>query len=471
MPDAPRKTLLALAAPLIVSFTIRSLLSSIDVIYAGQLGDSAVAAIGLFFPIEFTFIACWVGTSAALTSYLSKAMGEQHEGQLTQLLAVSRKVVVALSAFFLCVAAGLWFLAPQLPLEADLARDFRVYGTTAMAGIALCAFWSVLPDSLIKAHHDTRSTMIAGLISGVMNLVLNTLFVFGFGWGIFGIGLATGLARLGSLLYALWRARLLEAQRREDWKTADPPRKRYGKRPGYTDAGLLNRPYAALFALGVPSALTYVLMSTEGALVNGVLASFGDAKEAIAAYAIYHRSVMLALMPVIATGVAVLPFVARVVGEGRHGEVREQLGGAFKLALAYVVLIAAPLCYFGSAPLARLLAEGETTQRLAGFAVRYGTPLGALCSVPFILCRPAFEALQRGAPGLVMAFARYVLLAAPLALLGAFAARRLGHEPFFGLIAGLVIGSGLTSIAFMAWLARTLHELSQPRTYPKPGPG
>ena len=42
MADAPRKTLLALAAPLIVSFTIRSLLSSIDVVYAGQLIKNAI---------------------------------------------------------------------------------------------------------------------------------------------------------------------------------------------------------------------------------------------------------------------------------------------------------------------------------------------------------------------------------------------------------------------------------------------
>jgi Na+-driven multidrug efflux pump len=457
----PHKTLLSLAWPLIVSFTIRSLLSSIDMIYAGQLSDSAVAAIGLFFPIEFTFIAFWVGTSAALTSYLSKAMGERHEGQLRQLSGTCARVVIALSLFFLLLAGVLWVAAPHLPFEEDVLRDFRVYGTTAMAGIALCAFWSILPDSLVKAHHDTRSTMIAGLISGVLNVILNTVFMLGFGWGVFGIGLATGLARLGSLLYALHRARVLEAARVEDWAATPPPRKRRGKRAGYTAEGLLNRPLAALLALGVPSALTYVLMSTEGFLVNAVLAGMGDSTAAIAAYAIYHRSVMLALMPIIAVGVAVLPFVARLVAEKRFDEVRAQLRGAFLLGVAYVLLVATPLAFFASEPLATFLSEAESTRRLAVFAIRYGTPLAALSGVPFILSRPAFEALQRGAPGLSMAFLRYVLLSAPLAFGGAAYARAHGEEPFFGLIAGLLVGSAIVGLLFAGWLARTLHTLGR----------
>lgn len=453
------KSLIALAWPLVISFTLRSLLTSIDVVYAGQLSDSAVAAIGLFFPIEFCFIACWVGSSSALTSHLSKAMGEKSEGQIAQLLKTSGGMVAVLSLFFATLGGALWFVAPHLGLEPSVVEDFRVYGTTAMIGIACCAFWSVLPDSLIKAHHDTRSTMVAGLISGVGNVVLNTLFVLGLDWGVFGIGLATGLARLGSLLYALYRARKLEAARRERWKTEPPPRKRYGKKPGFTDAGLYNRPLAALLALGIPSALTYVLMSTESFLVNWVLSRFEDSTAAIAAYAIYHRAIMLSLMPVIATGVAVLPFVARMAGEGRYDEVRAQLKNAFFLAFGFVVIGVAPASWLGADWIAGFLSKGAQTRDLASFAIRYAVPLGALVSIPFILCRPTFEALQRGAPGLTMAFVRYLCLSAPLALLGAHVARSLDQDPFGGLIFGLLSGSLLVSIGFLAWLVRTLQVL------------
>lgn len=453
------KTLIALAWPLMISFTLRSLLTSIDVVYAGHLSDTAVAAIGLFFPIEFCFIAFWVGTSSALTSHLSKAMGEKSEGQISQLLKTAGGLVAVLSVFFACLGGVLWIVAPHLGLELGVVEEFRVYGTTAMIGIACCAFWSVLPDSLIKAHHDTRSTMVAGLISGVGNVVLNTLFVLVFEWGVFGIGLATGLARLGSLLYALYRARKLEAARRERWPTEPAPRKRYGKRPGFTEAGLYNRPLAALLALGIPSALTYTLMSTESFLVNWVLSRFEDSTAAIAAYAIYHRAIMLSLMPVIATGVAVLPFVARMAGEGRYDEVRSQIKNAFFLAFGFVVVVVVPSTWLGADWVASVLSKGAKTRDLASFAIRYAVPLGALVSIPFILCRPTFEALQRGGPGLVMAFIRYLCLSAPLALLGAHIARSLDQDPFGGLIFGLLSGSLLVSIGFLGWLVRTLQVL------------
>ena len=109
--------------------------------------------------------------------------------------------------------------------------------------------------------------------------------------------------------------------------------------------------------------------------------------------------------------------------------------------------------------MAVFLVNGETTQALATFAIRWGTPLGALTAVPFILCRPAFEALQRGAPGLIMAVIRYALLSAPLAFLGAHVAREAGRSPFHGLIAGLIVGTGLVSCVFVAWLVRTLRAL------------
>lgn len=453
------KSLFGLAWPLMISFTLRSLLTSIDVIYAGQLSDSAVAAIGLFFPIEFCFIACWVGSSSALTSHLSKAMGERHEGQLEQLLKVAGGIVAVLSLFFALLGGVLWAAAPHMGLETAVARDFQVYGATAMIGIACCAFWSVLPDSLVKAHHDTRTTMIAGLISGIGNVILNTWFVLGLGWGVFGIGLATGLARLGSLAYAIYRARLLELARRERWAEEPPPRKRHGRRPGFTAAGLYNRPLAALLALGIPSALTYVLMSTESFLVNWVLTRFEDSTSAIAAYAIYHRSVMLSLMPVIATGVAILPFVGRMAGERRYGEVRAQLKSAFLLAGGYVLFLVGPATLFGAEAIAGAVSNRPATQELAAFAIRYAVPVGALVSIPFILCRPVFEALQRGGPGLVMAFLRYVCLSAPLALTGAYLGQRFGQEPFGGLIAGLLLGSALVSGGFMAWLGSTLRTL------------
>jgi nitrate reductase gamma subunit len=81
-----------------------------------------------------------------------------------------------------------------------------------------------------------------------------------------------------------------------------------------------------------------------------------------------------------------------------------------------------------------------------------------LCGAPFAVTRPLFEGMRRGAPGLVVAIARYVLLSAPGALAGAAAARALGWQPVVGVASGLVAIAAVASGAFLLWARRALAE-------------
>ncbi len=88
-------------------------------------------------------------------------------------------------------------------------------------------------------------------------------------------------------------------------------------------------------------------------------------------------------------------------------------------------------------------------------------PLACLVSIPFFLCRPTFEGLQRGRPGLVMAILRHAVLTTPLALAGMMAARRLGQPVLYGLILGLIVASAIASSVFLGWTRRVLADLGR----------
>jgi len=464
----PPLSLLGLAWPLIISFTLRSLLTAVDLPYASQLEDpdAAIAAIGLAFPLEFTFIACWVGASSALTSYLSRAMGERDAAKLEQLLRTARSIVVALAALFILGAGGCYAAAPYLDVAPAVRDNFRIYAPILLLGAATVGFWSILPDSLVKAHHDMKTTMLAGLTTGVTNLALNTLFVFGFGWGITGIAIATACGRFGGFLVSWLRCRTLEAARAAEWKDLPAPARPHAP---------LERPLVALLALAVPSALTYVLMGSENLFANWVLLSYAadeaEATACVAAYAIYHRATLLFLMPVIAVAVAVNPFVARAYGGGQLDQIKRGLRQGYLYALAYGLVFAFPLCLLVGEPLAAFLSKAETTKDLAALAVRYGVPLGVLTAGPFLLARPAFEAVQRGAPGLIMSALRYVVLAVPCGLLGIQLAGSAGHPPLVGLIAGLVSATAVVSLLISGWLLAMVRGLraEEPNSAPSAG--
>jgi Na+-driven multidrug efflux pump len=434
-----------MAAPLVLSFQMRSLFTFVDLAFAATLGDAAIAAVGgLSFPYEILMIACWVGLSTGMTANLSQAMGRRQGERIQQILTVSRRIVWTLVPIFSAIALYIYFGAYRMGLDPALARQFSIYGGVLIGGSAFTAFWSIIPDSIIKAHHDTRSTMWAGIWSNLINVGLNAVFLFVFHWGVFGIALSTVLGRLGGLVYALRKAATHEAARQasglDNDATRDPA------------------PFTSLMALAVPAVLTYGLMAVETALVNWLLARQPGATESIAAYGIFSRVLQFAAMPIIACAVAVLPFVARRFGEGDIGAVRRGMRQITLAAAAYCIAIVTPALLLGGPRLARALAVSARTADLATIALRF-CPLACLVMVPFVLCRPAFEGLQRGRPGLTMAVLRYVLLTIPCAFLGMQAAAALSAEPLYGLLGGLVVASSVSSAVFLAWLRRTLRGL------------
>jgi Na+-driven multidrug efflux pump len=129
-------------------------------------------------------------------------------------------------------------------------------------------------------------------------------------------------------------------------------------------------------------------------------------------------------------------------------------------AVVYCVGIVTPLMIFGGPRLARALAESSLTAELGSVALAF-CPLACLAMIPFTLCRPAFEGLQRGRPGLLMAVLRYAILTVPCAFAGMQAAHSLGKPALYGLLAGLIVASGIASIVFFTWMRRFLSRLER----------
>ena len=435
-----------MAAPLVVSFWMRSLFTFVDTAYAATLGDAAVAAVGLTIPFEFLMIACWVGVSTGLTSQLSLAMGARQGARIEQLLATARRIVWALVPIFLAIAAGAYVYAPHMGLDPKVADLFALYCAVLIGGSALNSFWSVLPDSLVKAHHDTRSTMWAGIWSNMINVVLNTIFLFVFHWGVFGIALSTVIGRFGGLAYAL-----RQAARHENARKA---------RGLDTNPALDPQPLRSILSLAVPAALTYGLMALESTVVNALLARQPEATSSIAAYGIYYRVLLFVMMPIIAASVAVLPYVARRFGEGDVASIRHGLRQTILVGAFYCVALVAPAMLLFGGALADALAESPVTARLTRAALLLA-PVAAFAGLPFQLCRPVFEGMQRGRPGLIMAVVRYVVLTAPLGLSGAYVARAIGQPALYGLLAGLIAAAALASVVFAVWVRRALGEVQQ----------
>jgi MATE family, multidrug efflux pump len=435
----PTKSLIHLALPMVISFTFRFLFTLVDTIYAAAIkadDPEAVAAIGLFLPIQTIFIALWVGLSAGFTASLSQAFGQHDEARVVSLKRAMIRIHQAMVPILMPMAAVLWFIAPHLPdLEPGLKDSFRTYATVLIAGMPIAGFLSIYPDSIVKAHHDTVSTMKAGLFSSVTNVILNTVFVFVFHWGLPGIAIATVLSRYPSFFYALYRARLLEGTRLADLAAWDKGPRQW---PG---------PLRSILTLAGPAGFTYLLVFLEEAVVVWLLKGLEHNTVAIAAYGVYARLLSMVTMPAIATSVAVLPFVARLVPEGRTGEVVRDLKRGLLGALGLSLCIAVPVGWIFAEPIATFLVPEHVKEGgAAAINFLFLLPFAAVAVVPFLVLRPVFEAVQRPRLGVWITMAKSLLLSIPILTAGRYLAPACGLDPLLGILLGMALAVGLASL-------------------------
>ncbi len=453
--SSPSKGIVRLALPLVVSFGLRSLYSVVDTLYAAQLegvGDASVAAIGFTAPIEFLMTACWVGTSNGLTAKLATAMGARQEERVEELLRAAAKIVYALVAAFLVVAAGAWLVAERLGLEPVVGRQLAIYATVLLAGSAVTTFWSILPDSLVKAHQDTRGTMWAGLISGGTNVFLNTLFTFVFGMGIFGIALSTVLGRVFALAFALRRARQHEERRRAASSDAIAPSDAIASR-----IAARGSPVQEILSIAVPSGATFVLMSVEAFAVNWIVVETPDSTAAVAAWSVFATLSRLLSMPIIAIGVAMLPLVARLWGEGDVPGIRRQIRTATLFGLGYLLLCVTPIALFMAEHLARLFAESGEARVLVVQGMLW-LPAATFAAAPFFPIRSAFEGMSAPRPGLVVSVVRVGVLVIPLTFVATRILPEFGLAAIQGAYAGSTLGALIGSVWLALWMQKHLRQ-------------
>ena len=432
-----------MAAPLMVSFTLRFLFVFVDLAYAAVLDDdnAAVAAIGFYAPLQSIHIALWVGLSAGFTASLSRAFGHRDEVRVAQLKRSMLTLLTMVIPLLMLVGAGVYLLVPHLGLEPRLSEAFLIYASTVAIGGPIIGFWSIYPDSIVKAHQDTRSTMIAGLASAFTNVALNTLFVFGFGWGIFGIALATVISRIAGLWYAMHRAGILEAGRRAaGWGSSEQ---------------VWPAPMSTMLMLALPGALTHLLMAVEGGVINKVLTGLPHSTAAIASYAVYQQLLMLAMMPAAGASVAVVPYVARAMATGEAARIRRELAGTVRLVLAIALGVTICSGWVFAEPISGFFVDrqslGDSTSMTMN-AMRL-LPLAALATAPFYILRPIFEATHKPRMGIEISIARFVVLSVPLILAGRHLAPAVGLDGLSGVILGIVTATGLAS-SLAAYRAR-----------------
>ena len=300
------KTFLVFLAPMMLSNILQSLFGTINNIYLGQMiGVDALAAVSVFFPVMFFFIAFVMGLSSGATVLIGQAWGAG-EPDKVRAVAGATLTIALLCAATIAVFGGLFSrpLLIALATPPDILEEASGYARIMMITMPL-TFVFILLTAMMRGVGDTMTPLLALAISAVVGLAVTPALIRGWlGLPRLGVTSAAWASAASSLLTLLWLAAHL--RRRHHPLAFDAAFLRTMR----LDGVLLRK----ILRLGIPAAIGMVVMSLAELVLLGLVNGFGSS--ATAAYGAVNQVMSYVQFPAMSIAISVSIFGAQAIGRG-----------------------------------------------------------------------------------------------------------------------------------------------------------
>ena len=189
------RTIGRLAVPALGALAAEPLVALVDTAFVGRLGEDPLAAMGVVTGILGMAFFVLIALAYAGTPLIARAIGIGDPDRAAQLAGQSLIVAAVLGAAGLVLVEG---AAPQLVGLMGAGPDVAPHATSYLRirGLGLPALLMItVGHSVYRGVGDTRTPMYISIGLSLVNLVLDPVFIFGFGWGLAGAGFASVIAQ------------------------------------------------------------------------------------------------------------------------------------------------------------------------------------------------------------------------------------------------------------------------------------
>ncbi len=341
MTETPVSRLIpSLAVPTIISMLVTSIYNMADTFFVSQINTSASAAVGIIYSLMAMIQAIGFTLGMGAGNFISRSLGKRDE---------EIAVRTAATAFYTAVSVGLLMTVTGLlgldrlvrmlgatETIAPYARDYARYillGAPVMTG-------SFVMNNLLRSQGFAFYSMLGITTGGILNMILDPIFIFGFGLGISGAALATVLSQCISFGILFFQCNFRKGCIRLRISKFTPTGKIYGE----------------ILHAGLPSLCRQGLASAAAVVLNVAANPFGDA--AIAAMSIVTRYMMFINSALIGFGQGFQPVCGFNFGAKRYDRVLESFWFCLKVALVLLTTLGA-ISFLGAENIMGVFRRGD----------------------------------------------------------------------------------------------------------------
>jgi len=438
--DPVGQTLKQMTIPMIYGMILLMTFNLVDTFFVGLLGTQPLAAISFTFPITFTVISLTIGLGIGTSAVIARSLGKKDDKFAkcsgTSALILAATVVGLLSFIGYLFTDEIFTLLGAnkelLPLIHDY-MDYWFLGSVFLIG-------PMIGNSILRASGDTKTPSIVMGVGGVINAILDPIFIFGLGpvpeMGIKGAAIATLVSWLVGTGYIIYTVGI----------------KRQLIHTSFVFIKTFSKSAKAILHIGLPAAGANMLTPIAAAVLTAIVATYGES--AVAAFGVGSRIESIACLVVLAMSMTLPPFISQNFGAGNMHRVEEGYKTSVKFVLIWQVLIYGVLVL-----LAPWIAEAFSKEQSVADIIKlfiWILPLGYGLQGIIILTNSSFNALHKPMVALMLSIVRLFVCYVPLAYLGSIF---YGLEGFFiGALIGNVVMAVISYHSFSKQFKQNIVE-------------
>ena len=427
----PKPAIRSLAWPVMVGMVLQTVYNLTDAFWVAGLGADALAAVGFFFPFFFAVFGFSNGMGVGVGSAISRHIG-MNDREGTNRVATHTAVLVLIFSVIITIAG--------LSVTGSFERILGATPVAAMAeGYANVIFMGTffilflaIGSAMLRGEGDAKRTMYVMLVSSLVNIILDPIFIYGLDMGVTGAAWATVLSFIIACIPIFW------------WIFVKQDTHIQISLAGFS----FSRPITwEIMKVGIPAAVQHLSMALTTFFLNLIILAVATT-DGVAIYTTGWRVVTIGITPLIGISTAVVSVCGAAFGAGIIRKAEEGHLYAIRLGLA-ISLAATALVYLGAPFIAHAFTYSEDAAHLYPGLVAF---LQTVCfffpAVSFgIFSASLLQGFGRGMDSLVITLVRTIGMSVLFSYLFAVTF----EWGIMGVWWGLVVGNTIGAFVGFAW--------------------
>lgn len=391
--------LLKMAAPMIFSMLIGALYNVVDSMFVARLGENALTAVSLAFPVQSIIIACGNGIGVGISSNLSKYLGA---GETEKANASARNgLVVGIAMYLLFLPFGIfgvkWFFNLQTDSEEIISMGCNYLHIISV--FSLFQIVQIILERLLQSTGRTVYSMYTQVLGCIINLILDPIMIFGlFGFpamGTAGAAISTMIGIFAGMVLAIIlnliknkEINLLCKKKMLSWQRTKE-----------------------VCGIGIPTVIMQSMSAVLSFGVNNILLSYSVT--AAATFAIFFKLQTFVCMAIFGLNGALIPIVAYNYGAKKHNRIEKaiSLSGIYSTLIGFIGMI----LLFGLPKVFLNLFSATEEMLMIGIPAMRIMSLSFLFAGIGIMVSYAFQGLGKGVASLIISALRQCVVLLPVA--------------------------------------------------------